>query len=659
MRAFILKSKVKKIAVSVFLVFFIEIVICNFSSLKTLGLSETVLDENGKTDEQGIYENSFSFPGGEKLKNIYVDLDVERYDRAKVTVELTDEGNAYAYELPSFEVVPSVKSSGYQNIYPYGKVTSVHVRVEVPEGTEAVMHQISVNHRRPFQIKFLRVLLVFTVLLAGYGIWTGKKYACNVCDGSAKWHRLGILICIGVTGAAAAFFAVSNPACTRNLWPHHGQYQELAHSLAEGTAVLPYEPDERLLSKENPYDTAALNVEQIPYRMDYAYYEGNYYAYFGIVPELLLYLPVYLLTGRDLPNYMAVFVFYIGFSIGVFGLIWELIRRFEKKVPYLAYLLLSVTVVTAGHYSVLVAKPDIYNVAVMAGNCFTALGCYLLIRGSGVEKRRWLYYLTGSLCFSFVAGCRPQMLLYAVFLLPFFIPQIRKKKLFSKDSVKETLSLVIPVILVAVTVCGYNYARFGSPVDFGATYSLTTNDMNHRGMNLSRTFRGLFSFLFQPPVLTSSFPFLKSAVLKGSYMGKNIVECFYGGILFTSPVTLSVIYLLIGEREKKNQKPCKLAVLLLVTSLVIAVFDINAAGVIVRYMSDMAFGIMAASVLVWMSVLSDENVRIRRNSYRLLFILCLAGWMLSFFSIVTKEGAVTLYEYRPELYYEIASYFKF
>ena len=63
---------------------------------------------------------------------------------------------------------------------------------------------------------------------------------------------------------------------------------------------------------------------------------------------------------------------------------------------------------------------------------------------------------------------------------------------------------------VGAIVFWYNQARFGSGFEFGATYSLTTNDMNHRGFNFSRVFRGLYSFLLQPPVIHSTFPFLES-----------------------------------------------------------------------------------------------------------------------------------------------------
>ena len=57
--------------------------------------------------------------------------------------------------------------------------------------------------------------------------------------------------------------------------------------------------------------------------------------YFGIVPVLLLYLPYYLLTGGALQNYVAVFVFFVGFIIAAAGFVYELMKRYFKEQPFI------------------------------------------------------------------------------------------------------------------------------------------------------------------------------------------------------------------------------------------------------------------------------------------------------------------------------------
>lgn len=657
-RAFILKNKIGIFVKIFIIVFLMELLFFNFSSIRTMFLTPIVLAENEKTDAYGCYEFHYENELGQEIENIEIDLDIQRYDRANVSLALTDEGNAALYELPEFEMIPNVKSSGYRNLYPYGKVTSLNLKVEVPEGTEAEIHSLTVNAHKKFEIKFARIIVLFFVSLLLYTVFGQRSFAVIPCERGNKKQQWITIMTVILLSVMALFMTMSNPACTRNLWPHHGQYQELAHALKEGTVILPHEVDERILSLKNPYDTSLLNEKQIPYMMDYAFYNGNYYAYFGIIPELLLYLPTLILTGKDLPNFLAVFVFYSGFIVGIFGLIFEVIHSLGKKIPYLSYLMLSTAFVLAAHYTVLVSRPDIYNVAVMSGNCFTALASFFLLKGINSKKKKSLWFLLGAFSFAFVAGCRPQMLLYTVVFLPWFISEIKKRELFSAKSWKESLALILPVCLVAMIVCWYNMARFGSPIDFGASYSLTTNDMNHRGFNISRTVRGLFSFYLQPPVFSTSFPFLQSVVLESQYMGKHIIEFFFGGILFTTPFTMILGYFLVGGKQIKKEKSLMMAVALMLISIVITIFDINAAGVIVRYMSDMSFGFMLAAVILWLYFLSGEKEE-RNMVNRLLCILFLLTVTISFFAVLSQEGSVHLNRYNPELYYKIASYFQF
>ena len=82
-----------------------------------------------------------------------------------------------------------------------------------------------------------------------------------------------------------------------------------------------------------------------------------------------------------------------------------------------------------------------------------------------------------------VAGCRPQMVLFAALALPILWPRyITEKRLCSRAGAQgKRAAFILPVVLVAVGLMWYNAARFGSPFDFGANYNLTSNDMTRRG----------------------------------------------------------------------------------------------------------------------------------------------------------------------------------
>ena len=296
----------------------IEIVVGNFSALKTIGLTPTILQKNEETNAQGIYETQ-PILLSQDVRNLYIDLELYHTQTADVIVSLTDEGDEYAYDLPQITIVPTVPSTCYINLYPYGDVKDIKVKVSVEEGTVAKINSISVNVPKPFSFKFFRflILLVFMTLVYMIG---GKSHIHNIfCErNNVKQVRTIIVMSTLVIMLGFALVRI-NPACLNPYWPHHKQYQELAKSLVDGKVALPYKPTDELLQVKNPYDTSALMVKNIEYRMDYAFYQGKYYVYFGIIPEILFFLPFYLLTGKELPNYLVVFVLYSGFVLVSFA----------------------------------------------------------------------------------------------------------------------------------------------------------------------------------------------------------------------------------------------------------------------------------------------------------------------------------------------------
>ncbi len=81
-----------------------------------------------------------------------------------------------------------------------------------------------------------------------------------------------------------------------------------------------------------------------------------------------------------------------------------------------------------------------------------------------------------------------------VFLsLPLFWEEIKEKRFLK---LRTIFGFILPYLIVAAGLMYYNYARFGSPFDFGANYNLTTNDMTARGMELGRTGLGCLLIYF-------------------------------------------------------------------------------------------------------------------------------------------------------------------
>ncbi len=658
------------LSVSVIIAVILEILLFNISSLKTLKCREVVMAEGADTGDSCEYEVTDPAVDTDVCNISIEDLSVVNAEYAEVSVKLTDEGDEYEYDLPSVRVVPGIKGSGYINIYPYGKVGSLSIKLTVSEGATARIGRIGYNSHRPFDIKPLRVIAVSLILFLLIYVF---KYAFNI---PLKRNNRYQIICVAalfvMLCALGRWMSVSNPLMVSCPWPHHKQYAQLAHSLDAGTVKLDMEVDQRLLEKANPYDTSALLKEEIPYGMDYAYFKGSYYVYFGIVPELLLYYPYFKLTGRDLANYNADLILYMVLVAGVLLSVREIIFRFAQnakarecaKVPFAVYILMCIGICLFPNVVYLISRPDVYNIPIMAASAFTFLGIGLWLRSDIYEGyKRALLIGAGSLCMALVAGCRPQMLLFGVPALFIFLLKggtdgrisVKNRSIFVKNKIADTLAFILPYVIVAIIVCIYNQLRFGNILDFGATYSLTSNDMNHRGFNADRLARGLYCFLFQPPVMTTDFPFMQTSVIESAYMGRNLTEYTYGGVFAACPLLLSLAALLFGKLKGMAREAACIIVTFTVGALIISGFDVNGAGILYRYTCDMIPGLILASLIMWIVLMKDEKDT--HLVQRLFTVALLFSLSFAFLVFMGTEGSVCLKENAVPLYETVRQYF--
>lgn len=656
-----------------------ELFIFNFSAWKSLFYKERMVFE--QIDVEGGMETAegsgeYVVPEGtlvlhvagvdREIHNLFFAVDFSEEEGIPYTVTLTDEGNYYPYSLPERMLMPGIRKSYYTNIYPSGKTGEITVTFTVPAGSVATVNAVCANARIPFVFHIGRAVLLFGVVLLLYRALWGEKRQEEADAFLGTWRQALAAGAVALVLVGVAWkLAHVNPICVVSPWPHHKQYQELAEALAEGHCYLDYEPSEGLLNAPNPYDTIYLQANGIDYRADYAYFEGKYYVYFGVVPELLLYLPCYLLTGRHLPNYIAVFLFYSGFILAVFALFWEMAKRWFSRIPFFLYLLVSILTVCAGNYLFVIARPDLYDTPIMAANMFTAAGLWLWIRGKytlSVKGRR-ICYILGSLCMALVAGCRPQMLLFSCLAIPLFWEEVMEKRvLFGKKNLWDTICLCVPYMLVAAGIMYYNAARFGSPFDFGAAYSLTSNDMTKRGFHLSQALLGIWHYFFRPPVVGSDFPYLEGVqIASASYMGKLNAEYTYGGLLASNAFLWILLWMGKGKELLKKRRLYGAALTGIAVSAVLAVVDVTGAGILQRYMVDMVWGVWLAAVLVCFAL--GEKARKEGTMRRLMVCLAVVCMLQALygFGVVFGNGdlSVNVRTSNPGLYYWLEGLMRF
>ncbi|MBE6707350.1 MAG: hypothetical protein E7577_06895 [Ruminococcaceae bacterium] len=572
-----------------------------------------------------------------EIKNLHLDI-VMVNDKGEqipysVKIEATDKANElYITSMPSRKVY-SGTSSEYVPMQLRGVSDKLKITITPDSSVEADMYvrDISLNTPKPFAFDMARMLMIFALAFLFYLISPASPAHDRKLNEKGKWYSGTTALVITLEIMMIFAIIASSSHYLELIAKHQAQYQQLAESFLNGKLYLEQEVPQFLLDMENPYDYALRRAQGQAYYWDAALFGGHYYVYFGVVPCLLTYLPYYVLTGQHLSNDISLFIFAIFFIIGCFSFIKQVIKRYfpDSKISYVSYLIISLLVVNGSGLLFMASYADMYSVPIMAALAFTSCGLALWLSALNNKRARVFKLALGSLCMALVAGCRPNLLLFSALAIPFFIAEvikaIKEKKIFDRVSIKNTLAFAIPYVVVAAGIMWYNYARFGSPFDFGSNYNLTTNDMTSRGFVWDRMFPAIYSYLFQLPKMTASFPFIRYADFDTTYMGVTIRESTYGGIFSYSPLLWLIFVIPFVKDVLKKSRVYAPVLILTAIGFITPLLDAQFAGILQRYFADFSLMLYLAATLILLALINHfKEEKHRKVVHRALFVCAIA-----------------------------------
>ena len=665
----------------------LEVFLFNINFFLTMGNDETVLDDQLglSSNQSGTYlltqfNHDMEFSGLDReVRNIHFDLDPDQPAQLLTfRIQFTDEAHKtyfnsteYTQGVPDAVVSTASVQSQYVHIKASGKVSSLRIELVDDDVQYPVkLNGFSINAPEPFTFSGLRVTVVFLILYLAYLFRPRSQvYRIAIAD-DIRFSKRAIIGALAVeayvvfaflllgsnlVGVAAKSYNYGSwdTESIVNVYEAGGdnaqQYALLAHALADGRLYLDEEPPAWLRDMPDPYDKGARDEAQKAsgeeILFDTAYFNGRYYVYFGIVPELVFYLPFYLATGADFPTALGILVAMLAFMTGCTALLYRFARYHFKHVSLGLFLLLQIPLIMCSGALYLVKFPTFYSLPIMCGLGFSVWGLYLWMRGRA-STRPCGWYLAGSLCMALVAGCRPQLVALSLVALPLFWRRyVCERRLFTKEGAREFAFLVGPYVVVALGLMWYNWARFGSPFDFGANYNLTVHDMPKRGLDVGRIAPALFAYFLQPPNVCGEFPFLLPVVFDTTFMGETVREATFGGILACLPVlwVLPFARPILARRVKQRSTHTVsgVVIVLLVAGVFVALFDAELAGILQRYYADFSFMFLASAVLLAFIVnenLDSEAVSIQVMRKTLLVLVSLSLAYIVLLCFVPESG---------------------
>lgn len=439
------------------------------------------------------------------------------------------------------------------------------------------------------------------------------------------------------------------------------QYNHLADALLSGSLSLDLPSSPILDSMENPYDPALraqLNKEaREPIYWDYAYYDGSYYCYFGVVPCLLTFLPFKALTGMHLRTDIVVVAFACLTLAASALLLVELAKKYAKDISLGQYLIGFILLGLSCGVLEQAFLPRIYPIPILSALFFTYMGLYFWIKAERqfAQSRTWnkAYLVAGSFSIALTLGCRPQFVLACLLAFPIFFDEIKQREFFSVRGIWNTLAVIVPFLIILAPIAWYNWARFGSWTNFGASYNITGGDMTSYTFNAVKIMVQFLEYLFLPFQLISSFPYI-STINTSPLLQKLPMlftnEPFYAGFMFLTPVTLCLFGLLLKKPRRALKE--RGGLILSVACLAIAAFDIVVAsyvsGTNMRYFADFAWLLLIPTVLLLWSLPSNDGPKGKLNPA--IALLSLVGIGLYCWTFLGTDRFGALYIECPTLF---------
>jgi hypothetical protein len=286
-------------------------------------------------------------------------------------------------------------------------------------------------------------------------------------------------------------------------------YELLTDAVVHGRTSLRLEPDPRLAQLENPW----AGPQGIPRAHDATYFQGRYYLYFGVTPVVLVLAPWRWLTGTFLTDPAAILVF---LSLG-YLLALDFVLRSSRALgralrpPAAAGVALALGWGSFLHYNL--AGAQFYQVPIACAFACTMAAARCLLGASQAHAfSRVAAGFAGASFFAGAAvGARPNF----IFVLPLLgvagatlaamHPAVRGRR----HTLVALAALVVPALLGGLALAGYNYARFGDPLEFGLRYQFAAIDMRAFKLFGPEFFgRSVDAYLFSPARYSLYYPFI-------------------------------------------------------------------------------------------------------------------------------------------------------
>jgi hypothetical protein len=417
-----------------------------------------------------------------------------------------------------------------------------------------------------------------------------------------------------------------------------------------------------MLHAERPYDWNYRIINHLDYRLDYSYYNGRYFCYFGPVPAVMVMLPFLLITGHDMPTRLVCLFFMLWVVLALWWLWREIVRRFLPGIPAWFYLGGLITLMLGTNLYYLAQGVAFYDIASLSGLALVTTGLALALRARRQTKGRvaWLVQIgAAASAMALAVGCRPNLVLVSA-LLP--VALWGSWRLANNRRLWQLIPVVAaPYLVVAACLMYYNHVRFGSVLEFGASYQLTVANIS---LYTTKSLHGMIATIaggvwtnFFPNISNNSvFPYLGVTAAKDlpglhGYLYHEIAVAI--GFV---PIVWCLLALPCIRKRSSLAKARPLLWTMVLVGIALLVASVVSGGVHGRYQLDFLWLLVLPGVVL----LGQLTKQPLPNSLRHLpaMAICLVTCLVMISSSLSGQWS-KLQSSNPDIYYQLGNLLQF
>lgn len=627
-----MNKKVGRIIIFIIISIILEILVFNYGAIRSFfnGQEKSVEYELNVSTENDKYNYVLTINNLDvvltSINIIYKENyeDIVKYETYFISEDDTN------YKRISDKYMVANKDNNYIQLDTHTKAKEVKILIQSKKQLE--IDNILINHAN-FNISIIRILLIFAIINLIYYIKTKKIYKIEYNKNSKNQLILlyGILELIIII--IAFYFILSNNMSEKVIKLEGLSYQEQisqTESLLNGQIRLLVNPSEELMNLDDPYNPGLRAENNVEYMYDTAYYNGNYYSYFGIAPILTLIMPIKIIFNIYFSLNVYTLLFILVSIFLIFLVYKKIIDKYIKKVSLFNFILGFIAIIF-GSSLLLLLRGYKYDIVCVSGIMFFLLAMVLLIDLNEKSKYRKLKLVIAGLATGLVVLSKPSYILYYLIIGYLLFIYLKNKELDRKTKIIDVLFYLVPLGLLAILQMAYNYARFDNIFEFGAKYQLTSSNMNYAMTpTFGKIIEGIGKYIFTLPVINIfKFPFVfpsyeisQTALNEFCYQSKLVG-------LIAIPVVWGI--LLKGELKNtvKTQEDRNLLYLInmaIITVILFIVLNTVSAGICDAYSVEFKLIAVMFGIIILLKILENRESNDIIN--KIFLIVCIATLLL-------------------------------